>query len=225
LIAYDHTSLTASNLDPHLRFWTALGGRRSGSAAATTAVFEFAGTWVAVQTGSTSGGTVGSILNHICFQVPHTEEAAERWRGQGITVDSGGFAGQAWMMAPDAIRVEILEDPQQTVPIRAHHLHFFTPAPLEMIDWYARTLGAVPGKRLMFDAADVPKMNLTFSPTDTAVAPTRGRAIDHIGFAVDDLEAWCARLADRGERIERATESAFLVDPWGTRIELVPAWS
>ena len=34
-----------------------------------------------------------------------------------------------------------------------HHIHFNSPAALEMQAWYAKTFGAVPGKRGQFDAA------------------------------------------------------------------------
>ena len=34
------------------------------------------------------------------------------------------------------------------------------------------------------------RTNLTFSPAETAPAGTKGRALDHIGFEVDNLEAF-----------------------------------
>jgi catechol 2,3-dioxygenase-like lactoylglutathione lyase family enzyme len=95
--------------------------------------------------------------------------------------------------------------------------------------WYAKTFGAVPGKRGPFDAADLPGVNLTFSKADAPTAPTKGRVIDHIGFEVSDIAAFAKKLEAAGIRLDRpvqkstaspATSIAFLTDPWGTQIEL-----
>jgi predicted enzyme related to lactoylglutathione lyase len=61
-----------------------------------------------------------------------------------------------------------------------------------------------------------------------APAPTKGRAIDHIGFDVKDLEVFVKKLAASGVTVEAPYRNmpnfdlkiAFIVDPVGTRIEL-----
>ena len=63
-------------------------------------------------------------------------------------------------------------------------------------------------------------------------APTRGRALDHIGFEVDDLEAFCEKLTAMGIEFDisyREVESvelkiAFLTDPSGVYIELTEGY-
>ena len=50
----------------------------------------------------------------------------------------------------------------------------------------------------MIEAADMPGVNLSFSSSETQRLATRGRAIDHIGFDVEDLEAVVGMLAARG---------------------------
>ena len=115
--------------------------------------------------------------------------------------------------------------------IATHHLHFYLPAGVDKAaqDWYVQRFGAVPGIRLRYAAADVPGINLNFS--DAAgpgpVAPTRGRTLDHIGFEVTNLEAFCAKLAASGVKFDvpyRKTPTglavAFFTDPWGTYVEL-----
>jgi catechol 2,3-dioxygenase-like lactoylglutathione lyase family enzyme len=93
--------------------------------------------------------------------------------------------------------------------------------------WYARMFGAVPGKRSNYDAADLPGVNLNFSGNARPGVPTRGRMLDHIGFEVTRLEAFCARLESMGvtfdercARGEGGVVRARLTDPWGTSIEL-----
>ena len=60
------------------------------------------------------------------------------------------------------------------------------------------------------------------------LAGTAGRAVDHVGFEVTDLEAFCRRLEAMGITLDRPCTKvaavdiaiAFLTDPWGTCIEL-----
>jgi hypothetical protein len=80
----------------------------------------------------------------------------------------------------------------------------------------------------MIEAGDLPGVNLSFSPSDKPRLPTKGRAIDHIGFEVENLDAFVASLESKGVKIEAPVRQvpgttvkiAFLTDPWGTRIEL-----
>jgi hypothetical protein len=99
--------------------------------------------------------------------------------------------------------------------------------------------GANPGRRpciacisapRMIEAGDMPGVNLSFSPATGTAAPlpTKGRAIDHIGFDVKNLDALVASLEAKGIHIEAPVRQvanskvriAFLTDPWGTYIEL-----
>ena len=60
------------------------------------------------------------------------------------------------------------------------------------------------------------------------MAPTQGRAIDHIGFEVRNLEAFTNKLEAAGIKLAvpyrqvpaLGISIAFLTDPWGTYIEL-----
>jgi hypothetical protein len=94
--------------------------------------------------------------------------------------------------------------------------------------WYVNMLGAKPGKRGNFEAADLPGVNLTYSPSPVPVVGTRGRALDHIGFEVANLAALCRRIQESGVELDQplafdehlAVNGAMLTDPWGTCIHL-----
>ena len=49
------------------------------------------------------------------------------------------------------------------VPIASHHIHFYNSPIEDTRAWYVKTFGAVPGKRDVFEAADIPGINLSFS--------------------------------------------------------------
>ena len=50
----------------------------------------------------------------------------------------------AFVMGPDDVKVELLENKQQTAPIALHHVHFFGQQNAEMRAWYAKVFGAKP---------------------------------------------------------------------------------
>jgi hypothetical protein len=98
--------------------------------------------------------------------------------------------------------------------------------------WYAETFGGVAGKRWRYDAVDLPGINMNFSGSPQALAPLKGRRLDHIGFEIANLEAFCKKLAASGVKLDvpytkqpTGIASAFLTDPWGTYIELTEGLS
>ncbi|HEX3485155.1 MAG TPA: hypothetical protein VHT51_08845, partial [Micropepsaceae bacterium] len=73
------------------------------------------------------GGSVGTVVNHVGFLVPNVQASIAKWKAAGVTVEPGGNGrlDQAFVTTPDGLRIEILEDKNQTVPIQSHHVHFY----------------------------------------------------------------------------------------------------
>ena len=103
-------------------------------------------------------------------------------------------------MGPDDTKVELVENKGMPGAIALHHIHFAASNVKEMQAWYAKTFNAKPGTRGSFQAADLPGVNLTYSPAPEAVVATRGRSLDHIGFEVKDLENFVKQLEASGSR-------------------------
>jgi catechol 2,3-dioxygenase-like lactoylglutathione lyase family enzyme len=179
-----------------------------------------------------TGGTVGTIVNHVGFLVPNVQASIAKWRAAGVVVEPGGNGrlDQAFVTTPDGLRIEILEDKNQTIPIRHHHIHFWVPQQVipQIQAWYAKTFGATPGMRGQNQSDDIPGANLTFSKTDTPQVSTKGHVLDHIGFDVKNLEAFTKKLEAEGIKLDRpytknqqtGAALAFIYDPWGTYIEM-----
>jgi catechol 2,3-dioxygenase-like lactoylglutathione lyase family enzyme len=179
-----------------------------------------------------TGGTVGSSVNHIGFTVPNVQEAFAKWKAAGVPVEPSatGRLDQAWVITPDGLKIEILENKTQTVPIRSEHVHFFMPESsfADSQAWYVKLFGAKTGVRNNRPVADVPGAQLRWNKADAAQAPTKGRVLDHIGFDVTDLKAFIAKLEAAGVKLDRpytkneqsGVALAFITDPWGTYIEL-----
>jgi catechol 2,3-dioxygenase-like lactoylglutathione lyase family enzyme len=137
----------------------------------------------------------------------------------------------AFTVGPEAIKVELVEVKAQKAPIQLHHVHFFGEHRDEMQAWYAKVFGAKPNPpnpNSAFVTDDLPGVILSFSPSQTPVVPTQGRALDHIGFEVKNLEAFTKKLEADGipltvsyRKVDALNLSiAFIKDPWGTNIEL-----
>ena len=225
-IAMGHIHLAVHDLEAHRRFWAAFGGTPVQNGALQ--LIQFPGTFVMLRQAEPTAGTVGSTINHFGFLVKSIQEWMPKWQAAGLKMEPITGPTRVYLTGPDDVRVEILEDASIGVPLKMHHLHFYVAAPLEAQSWYAKTFGAVPGKRGPNDAADLPGVNLTFTKADAPMAGTKGRSLDHIGFEVKNLEPFCTKLEASGIKLDRpytrlpnsATAIAFLTDPWGTYIEL-----
>src|SRR6516162_7750630 len=193
----------------------------------------FPGTYINLNLGTEKGdgGTPGSVVNHVGFIVNNVQEQVAKWKAAGVPVSPGnnGRLDQAYVNTPDGLRVEILENRNQPIPIQSEHVHFRLPeqAIAESQAWYGRIFGAKVGVRENAPVADIPGVQLRFSKADKQQAPTKGRVLDHIGFDVKDLKAFIKTLEAQNIKLDRPYSVndigigiAFITDPWGAYIEI-----
>jgi catechol 2,3-dioxygenase-like lactoylglutathione lyase family enzyme len=236
-VAMGHVHLAVQDIEATKKFWIAVGGTPASKLGANEVV-KFPGVLILIRKAmDPPAGTVGSVVNHIGFLVPNVAATRAKWQAAGLMMEppNPANAKQIYVHTPDdLVRIEILEDAMQTEPIKFHHVHFFvadsggTNTVLAMQAWYAKTFGAKPGKRGQFEAADLPGVNLTFAKSDTPTVGTKGRALDHIGFEIKDLKAFCKKAEAAGIKLDMpytprpdlGIALAFITDPWGTYIEL-----
>lgn len=244
-VIYGHHHINVSNLDDHKKFWVdTLGG--TSIPFGNLDVVKFTNVLVFIREQEPTGGTKGTTVNHVGFTVPDLRAVLDRLLAAGYAVvtraevptsmevsDGIGYntvqgAYLAFVMAPDDVKIELIAAPGQTTPAKLHHVHFATQDVAGMKDWYVKTFYAIPGMRGNFQAADLPGVNLTYSASDMPLAGTRGRSLDHIGFEIDGLEAFCEEIERQGitfdmpyTEVERlGIAIAFFTDPFGTYIEL-----
>lgn len=248
-IVYGHHHLNPTNIEEHKKFWAAtLGGTAMTFGPQKVEVVKFPNVFLFMraQTPTVRGGTKGSTVNHIGFSVPRLRPVLDKIRSNGyrivtreevaagqdvkddIATVGGSDVSIAFVMGPDDIKVELVEARQQRLPIVLHHVHFFGPQHADMQAWYAKVFGATPRSGGAFLSADLPGVALNFTQSTEPVAGTAGRAFDHIGFEVKNLEEFCKRLEAQGITLAvtyRKVDAlnlavAFVTDPWGTSIEL-----
>ena len=245
-IVYGHHHIAASDIPAHLEFFAdTLGGTKITFGPQKIDVVKFPNVFIFFRNQKPTGGTKGTTVNHIGFSVPNLRQTLDRVKAGGypIITRSEVAATQqviddiapinantsiAFVMGPDEVKVELLENRQQATPIALHHVHFFGPHNNEMREWYVKVFGAKSRDAANFPAADLPGVALNFSPSPDPVIGTSGRSLDHLGFEIKDLEAFCKKLEAMGIKLNvtyRKAEAlglgvAFVTDPWGTSIEL-----
>ncbi|MDP6686606.1 MAG: VOC family protein [Acidobacteriota bacterium] len=231
-VTFGHLHLNVADIEVHKKLWVEhFGGVVVQKGPLTTV--RLPGTLIVLSKRVPSGDQEGSVLDHLGFKVPNLKEFLEGWRAAGYEV-MREFTGvedapNAYLLAPDQVKIELQEETTLPVKAAAYHIHFFTNQYVELMDWYSGLFLLEPRARgLLRYTADAPGMNLSFSNSRTGRVATRGRSLDHIGFEVDDLEAFVKMLEARGiifdvpyrEVPSIELKIAFFTDPSGVYIEL-----
>jgi catechol 2,3-dioxygenase-like lactoylglutathione lyase family enzyme len=225
-VAMGHLHIRAADTAPHEKFWSTLLETQPRKRE-NLMVYRYPGGYLLLQAMASSGGSAGSVLEHVGFSVKSLNRALARLKDAGFEAPAAK-GPQAFVVAPGEVRVELSEDPSLAAAVASHHIHWYNQSVEETKAWYVKTFGAKGGKRGRFEAADLPGVNLTFSAATQPVAKTKGRVLDHIGFEVRNLERFCRQLEGRGIKFDVPYRKmpqlgialAFLTDPWGTNIEL-----
>lgn len=230
-VAWGHFHFRASDVDKTKDFWTTLGATPAKPLGASP-VFLVKNAVIVIMKGEVAGGTETSVVNHVGFKVKDLDGTIAKAKAAGYRIltppETTAKSHKANVMGPDETNIELVGDPALDVPIASHHVHFYNDPIEGTRAWYVKTFGAIPGKRDIFEAADLPGINLSFSAAKGTPAGTKGRALDHIGFEVKDLEGFCKKLEAAGVKFDVPFRKipaiglsiAFFTDPFGTYIEL-----
>jgi len=244
-VVYGHHHLNVSDTAAQQRLWVDVFGG-APMAFGANAVVKLPNVLMFMRSEMPTGGTKGTTVNHIGFSVPDLRATLRRVEAAGLPVVTraelppsmdvvdgiahvaGADLRIAFIMAPDDIKIELVEAPGQSLPLNLHHVHLAAVNPAEMRDWYVDIFGARAARSGAFETAELPGVTLSFLPATAKPAGTQGRSLDHLGFEIDGLEAFVRRLESRGivfdrpytEIPERGIALAYFTDPWGTYIEL-----
>jgi catechol 2,3-dioxygenase-like lactoylglutathione lyase family enzyme len=243
-IVYGHHHLNTTNVDAQKKFFVdTLGG--TVVKIGTREIVRFPNVLIFFNPTAPTAGTRGSTVNHIGFSVPDLRPVIDKIKANGFqmitksevaaTVEvkddialNSPTTSIAFALAPDDVKVELVQVKTQTIPITMHHVHFFGQQNTEMRDWYVKVFGAKPRDGAAFVSGDLPGLALNFTKSPDPTVGTQGRALDHIGFEVKNLEEFTKKLEGMGIKLERPYTKvaalniaiAFIKDPWGTYIEL-----
>jgi catechol 2,3-dioxygenase-like lactoylglutathione lyase family enzyme len=235
-VAMGHVHLSVRDVDAQKAFWTQMMvGKivQNGS----IELIEFPGVFSMLRRADDPAPPAGSIVDHFGFVVKDMPGTLAKWKAANIEIQPTNNPHEVFVVGPDNIRVEVYGVPELKVPVEFNHIHYFAFDIPGMQAWYDKTFGATAGQRnciaclpriVPVEAGDLPGANLSYSRGAQGLAGTKGRALDHIGFEVKNLEAFVKTLEGQGIKLDAAVREipntklkiAFLTDPWGTYIEL-----
>ena len=210
-----HVHLIVKDAQASKQLWLKLLGTAPASDTSLDGV-SMPGMYVWFHQAAPTGGTDGSTIRDLGVRVRDLQAVLERAARAGFYCRSTS-RHSAYILAPENVMLELTEDPRMTSDAAADHIHLFVTDLVAARQWYTTRFGnPIPGTRLDFIQSDDP------------MAPTKGRSVDHIGFEVDNLRTYLDGLEAAGTMFEigmqgvpgRRPKQVFLVDPWGTRIEL-----
>jgi catechol 2,3-dioxygenase-like lactoylglutathione lyase family enzyme len=227
-----HWHIISKDVEANKKLFLAMGGKLYMPGGNPLIVFPGLHINLNLNTEKGDGATEGSVVNHLGFIVDNVQQRVAQWKAGGVTVLPGNNnrLDQAFVVTPDGVRIEILEDKTQSMPVRNEHIHLsLTEANVPKAQaWYAKTFGGTAGTRNGAPVVDLPGVQIRFATAATQQAPTRGRVLDHIGFDVKDHTAFVKKLEAEGIKLDEPVRKGgsgntvtYITDPWGARIEIV----
>src|SRR6266568_8146001 len=123
-VTMGHWHIISKDVEANKKIFLGMGGKLLAGAAP---VMMFPHVYINLSLGDekADGGSRGSVVNHVGFIVDNVQQRVAQWKAAGVAVLPGGNnrLDQAYVETPDGVRMEILEDKTQSMPIRHEHVH------------------------------------------------------------------------------------------------------
>lgn len=227
-VSLGHTHLLVPDLAKHTEIWTVIGGEEVGGGGVK--MFQFPGMYVLLNEMEPGASSPETTANHIGFNI----QDFELYKAKMEEIDASIFyenpeTGQMLVDLPDGVRVEFQQTEGLNEPIVFHHLHLSALDLESLSAWYIEVFGAELGERRGSPSAVFNDGRVDFfGARGNDPLPSKGGAIDHIGFEVEDMGAFAAKMDAMGIEFDMAPRKidgtdlsiAFITDPVGTYIEI-----
>lgn len=231
-VSFGHMHLVVADLELHQRLWPELFGAELVEKQGYSAV-RVEDALIFFRDAKPNAPSVETTMDHFGLKVRDIDDILSKWRAMGYEVDSRTTDASGHAIAtitmPGGIRLALDEEPNHSAIASMGHVQFVTPMLGELIAWYEEYFGI---KTFTQDdngaAATVPGSELRFHSVEKSRLPTDGAAIDHIGFEIQEWDAFIEMLQGAGVQFEFGPayiESldlwvAFFNDPGGVLVEI-----
>ncbi len=174
----------------------------------------------------------GGAIDHIGFSYKDADAKVKELSAGGVKVvapvrEIPGVIKFGMVEDPWGVKIEILEDSDH---LGFHHVHLRSTDPAASFAWFKQRFGGESTKvKGRIDALKYGEVLVLIQKADSAPAASVGRALDHLGWRVTDLDKTLADL--KGIKVLQGRTDlqlatgmvhyAFVEDPGGTKIELV----
>ena len=150
-VTMGHWHIISKDVEANKKLFTGMGGKLFMPGGQPLMMFPGVYINLTLGTEKGEGGSQGSVVNHVGFIVNNVQERVAQWKAAGVPVLPGNNnrLDQAFVETPDGVRIEILEDKSQSMPIRHEHVHLFLPEAeiSKAVAWYEKTFGGKAGTR------------------------------------------------------------------------------
>jgi lactoylglutathione lyase len=183
--------------------------------------------------GESAQPSEGSVIDHIGFSYADIDAKVRQLEAAGARIttpvrDLPGVFKLGFVVDPWGTKLEIVQDAELA---GFHHVHLRAPDPDTAFKWYLDKFG---GQRQQFkgrfDSIKYPG-NVWLLIQKGETRPSRGSAIDHIGWRAITLDAKINELRSKGVTVETeprplklpngTIQFAYVAGPDGARVELV----
>lgn len=174
--------------------------------------------------------SAGGSIDHIGFSVTDVDATMKAMVAGGATVltparDVPGLFKLGFVQDPFGVKLEIVGDSETP---GFHHIHLLVPDPEASLKWTLDHFGGTRAKlKGRIDAIKYSNPDVwVLAQKGDSPAPSLGRAIDHLGWAVPNVGQKVAALSAAGmkptePRPVRHLNVAFVDGPGAVRIEMV----
>ena len=224
LASPDHVHFDVPNVDKAVDWYlTHFGGARVKDAADQIAygktVFRFTKR-------DDAKPSDGSVIDRVGFTVSDVDAKVAEVVADGGKVLMPVRPGQvAFVQDPWGGKVEILHQPNESN--RLFLISLRSSDPESLMKWVSETVGGQPDKLLgRLDGIKYGDLWIIFQKSDGETTPSRGHAIDHLGWPVPDMADAMAKLKSKGYKITLEPRTAggrtfaFIEGPNGVAVEL-----
>ena len=217
-VSFLHVHLYVRNVDAQRNFWLALaGGPQTGRGV------RIGTATISITQGEPKGGNAGSAIENVTFRVKGLEETLAKLEAAGGKPMPGGSARSTLVLAPEDVKLELVEDRSLNAPSAYDHVQVNLKSTAGILPWHQKLLGAEPAPGGWTVPGTIVKV------TEGKAAPTsKGTSLDHIAFDVGDLPAFLKKVEAAGIPHEPVTKIAngargytYVMDPGGIYIELM----
>ncbi len=231
-LPYDHVHLAAPDQAAAVEWYRKnLGGQLSAEGKDRVTFGKTRFIFLKAEAAQPSAGTA---IDHIGFSFADLDAKMKELEAAGVKVvtpvrDVPGLFKLGFIEDPWGVKIEVVQDPDT---LGFHHVHLRSMDPAVSLAWYKERFGGDAAKlKGRIDALKYGDVWVLVQKADTAPTASVGRAIDHVGWRVPDLDNTLAELKAKNIKVLQGVTQltlatgpvrfSFVEDPSGTKIEIV----
>ena len=227
-VTLGHLHYMVTDPDASKKAWVDVFGATPDKAGSLD-MLKLPGIFVIVGKAQMPPASAASSVHHVGIEVKDYPGTKAKAAAAGLMWRELTPNVQAFLSMPEGVTVEVMENKNLATPVAFHHIHESVVDGEAARAWYMKELGAGSGTRRNLPSAMFPPAEVDFLKAQMPPEPSKGHALDHIGFDVKDLDAFMKKMAADGVTINMQPRDmtkqiglkiAFITDPWGTYIEI-----